>query len=80
MKAEEWRRDPILFGLVIGSDRLYYVRDWTTGKDDLTVGKVCGILGLGGLRDAGDYGEVASLVMSDPDHDIVLMDVPISNQ
>lgn len=80
MKAEEWRRDPILFGLVIGSDRLYYVRDWTTGKDDLTVGKVCGILGLVGLRDAGDYGEVASLVMSVPDSSSIVMEVPMNNQ
>lgn len=56
MKAEEWRRDPILFGMVVGSDRLYFVRDWTTEKDDLTIGKVCEMLNISVLRDAKDYG------------------------
>ena len=56
MKAEEWRRDPILFGMVVGSDRLYFVKDWKTEKDDLTIDKVCGTLGIKNLRDARNYG------------------------
>lgn len=32
--------DPILFGMVEGSDKLYYVADWTTEEDDLTLSKV----------------------------------------
>lgn len=56
MMAEEWRRDPILFGMIIGSDRLYYVKDWKTDKDDLTLDKVCSALKIEKLRDALDYG------------------------
>ena len=76
MQDEEWRRDPILFGLVVGSDRLYFVSDWTTGTDDLTVGKVCRMLGLQGLRMAGDYGgkadSIVNVVMSEPDDDLIM--------
>ena len=32
--------DPILFGMVEGSDKLYYVADWITEEDDLTLAKV----------------------------------------
>lgn len=32
--------DPILFGMVEGSDKLYYIADWTTEEDDLTLAKV----------------------------------------
>ena len=75
MKDEEWRRDPILFGLVVGSDRLYFVSDWTTGTDDLTVDKVCRMLGLPCLRMAGDYGGsangIVNVVMSEPDDDLI---------
>jgi len=56
MKTEEWTRDPILFGMILGSDRLYYVKDWTTSKDDLTIQKVCDILNIKSIREARDYG------------------------
>ncbi len=56
IKEEEWRRDPILFGMVIGSDRLYFVKDWTTKKDDLTIQKVCSVIGVDKLREARNYG------------------------
>lgn len=56
MKTEEWRRDPILFGMMLGSDRLYFVKDWTTAKDDLTIDKVCKTLNIDQLREARKYG------------------------
>ncbi len=56
MEVEEYRRDPILFGMIVGSDRLYYVKDWKTDKDDLTIDKVCRTLGIEKIRDAKDYG------------------------
>ena len=31
------RRDPILFGLIKGSKKLYFVDDWITDEDDLTL-------------------------------------------
>lgn len=39
-RETEKRRDPILFGMIQGSDRLYYVTDWTTEEDDLTLDKL----------------------------------------
>ena len=56
IEVEEYRRDPILFGMIVGSDRLYYVKDWKTDKDDLTIDKVCKTLGIEKIRDAKDYG------------------------
>lgn len=72
IKVEEWRRDPILFGMIVGSDRLYYVKDWKTDKDDLTVEKVCGILHINRLRDSKDYGAISDypniiVAMNEPD-------------
>ena len=34
-KAREKRRDPILFGLIKNSRKLYYITDWKTDVDDL---------------------------------------------
>lgn len=34
------RRDPILFGLIKGSRKLYYIADWITEDDDLTLEKL----------------------------------------
>lgn len=39
------RRDPILFGVMMGSDRLYYVTDWVTKDDDLTLENLETIIG-----------------------------------
>lgn len=44
-REEQKKRDPILFGVVKGANRLYYVADWTTPKDDITMDKVLKILG-----------------------------------
>ena len=67
IQTEEWRRDPILFGMIIGSDRLYYVKDWKTEKDDLTIDKLCKILNIDKIRETRDYSGVVdaeSILMS----------------
>ena len=33
-------KDPILFGIIFGSRKLYYVADWITDEDDLTLDKL----------------------------------------
>ena len=39
------RRDPILFGMISGSKKLYYICDWVLEDDDLTLDKCMEILG-----------------------------------
>lgn len=39
------RRDPILFGMIKGSRKLYYVTDWVTEDDDLTLEKLETVIG-----------------------------------
>jgi hypothetical protein len=39
------RRDPILFGMIEGSNRLYYITDWVLKDDDLTLEKLEHVLG-----------------------------------
>lgn len=39
------RRDPILFGMIKGSRKLYYVTDWVTEDDDLTLDKLETVIG-----------------------------------
>lgn len=39
------RRDPILFGMINGSRKLYYVADWVTEDDDLTLEKLETVIG-----------------------------------
>lgn len=36
-KERDKRKDPILFGLILGSDKLYYITDWIDEKCDLTL-------------------------------------------
>ncbi len=38
-------RDPILFGMIEGSNKLYYICDWIYNDDDLTMDKVENVLG-----------------------------------
>jgi len=45
-KQREKRRDPILFGLIKNSRKLYYICDWTTDTDDLTLEKLEKELGV----------------------------------
>ena len=39
-EARRIARDPILFGMIDGSDKLYYICDWVYKDDDLTMEKV----------------------------------------
>lgn len=43
-KEYEKRRDPILFGVIQGSDKLYYITDWIDEYCDLTLDKFAEIL------------------------------------
>lgn len=43
--ARRARRDPILFGMIKGSRKLYYIADWVTADDDLTLDKLETIIG-----------------------------------
>ena len=43
--ARAKRRDPILFGMIHGSRKLYYVADWVTKDDDITLEKLETVLG-----------------------------------
>jgi hypothetical protein len=45
-KQREKRRDPILFGLIKNSRKLYYICDWKTDTDDLTLEKIEKELGV----------------------------------
>lgn len=38
-RERQRRRDPILFGMIHGSRKLYYITDWVTQDDDLTLEK-----------------------------------------
>lgn len=44
-KATVRRRDPILFGVVKQTRKLYYICDWITPEDDLTLDKLEQVLG-----------------------------------
>lgn len=45
-KVRARRRDPILFGVIKNSRKLYYICDWTTDTDDLTLEKLEKELGV----------------------------------
>ena len=45
-KQREKRRDPILFGVIKNSRKLYYITDWVTDTDDLTLAKLEKELGV----------------------------------
>ena len=44
-KEVERKKDPILFGVIMGSDKLYYIADWIDEYCDLTFDKLTEILG-----------------------------------
>ena len=63
-KVRERRRDPILFGVIKNSRKLYYICDWTTDTDDLTLEKLEKELGVtrsslvaGAMTQSGSRGE-----------------------
>ena len=45
-KEKEKRKDPILFGLIGGSDKLYYITDWVDEYCDLTLDEFVDKLGI----------------------------------
>ena len=63
-EVRERRRDPILFGVIKNSRKLYYICDWTTDTDDLTLEKLEKELGVtrsslvaGAMTQNGSRGE-----------------------
>ena len=73
-QVRERRRDPILFGVIKNSRKLYYICDWTTDTDDLTLEQLEKELGItrsslvaGALTQNGARGEdVTNVVYDDP--------------
>jgi hypothetical protein len=60
-RQREKRRDPILFGLIKNSRKLYYICDWITDTDDLTLEKLEKELGVtrSSLVDGAKTGQSA---------------------
>ena len=56
MTKEEKRRakDPILFGMIAGSDKLYFVADWVDEYCDLTLDKMLKVIGKDVLKLNGE--------------------------
>ena len=69
-REREKRRDPILFGLIKNSRKLYYICDWKTETDDLTLEKLEKELGVtrGSLVD-GAGTQLSTYVGIDPAED-----------
>lgn len=68
-KQREKRRDPILFGLIKNSRKLYFICDWETDTDDLTLEKLEKELGVtrGSLvKGAETSAQVGQTLPADP--------------
>lgn len=61
----EKRRDPILFGMIAGSGKLYKVADWVFKEDDITVEKICKILNVNNLKSTSSNKLVEYLSIED---------------
>lgn len=70
-KERAKRRDPILFGLIKNSRKLYYICDWVTDTDDLTLEKLEKELGVtrGSLVDGAMTGATGTESHGDPESD-----------
>ena len=55
-KEEAKRKDPILFGVIAGSTKLYYIADWVDEYCDLTLEKFIDIIGVKKEELHIDYG------------------------
>lgn len=55
-KEEAKRKDPILFGVIAGSNKLYYIADWTDEYCDLTLEKFIDVVGIKKDELHMDYG------------------------
>ena len=64
-KEVEDKKDPILFGLIQGSDKLYFVGDWIDDVCDLTFDELVEVLGEDGIDetklDVNMYGDVEDI-------------------
>lgn len=56
--------DPILFGMIEGSRKLYYITDWTTDKDDLTLDRLEQVIGQT-APSLADYNVIGETTISD---------------
>ena len=68
-KQREKRRDPILFGLIKNSRKLYFICDWKTDTDDLTLEKLEKELGVtrGSLvKGAETSAQIGQTLPADP--------------
>jgi hypothetical protein len=54
-KEAKAKRDPILFGLINHSDKLYYIDSWTDDLCDLTIETIADKLGTGAIKEIHDY-------------------------
>jgi hypothetical protein len=45
-REEAKRKDPIIFGLIAGSEKLYYIADWVDEYCDLTLEKFIDAIGV----------------------------------
>ncbi len=52
------RKDPILFGLMLGRRRLYFVADWVDEHCDLTLEQIADLLGEGAISEVPEKYEV----------------------
>lgn len=53
-KEKAKRKDPILFGVIEGRRRLYFVGDWQDEFCDLTFDQIADVIGKGAIKDAKD--------------------------
>ena len=46
IQERAYKADPILFGMIANSDRLYFIADWVTKNDDITLEKLSKDIGI----------------------------------
>jgi hypothetical protein len=76
LNEEQVRRakDPILFGMIKNSRRLYFIADWITADDDLTLDKFYEILGNPALKEQQELVELSSANLENLINNIVIVD------
>lgn len=75
-RERERRRDPILFGMIHGSRKLYYITDWVTQDDDLTLEKFQQAIGEKALdfstEEVADTKYTPAMILNDMMDNIVI--------
>ena len=69
------RKDPILFGMIKGSRKLYFVDDWITDEDDLTLDELNIVVENATSRLAKFDVQMESTLLSLEDFHVVLQDI-----